>query len=450
MKRRQFLTSAAVPFMTGLGGLSLLSSSSSGMAATQDYKALICLYLNGGNDGNNTLVPTDAAYNDYSASRPNLAHPKNSLISLAGSSAGHTFGLHPGLTALADLYNQERLAWIANTGPLVVPATAQQVIDKAVQIPSFLMSHSDQTAIQQGWGGDADTSGWAGRALELLPANMLNPLNAVTMDSNRTLVLGQKSPVSFLSPGGVQYWGSANLASPKDYWTQTLNNMARWQFSNAYESEYASTLSNSLTDSTLITNALVSAVPPTGDFGTDDLSQKLRTIASVMPVFKAMGYRRQIFLVSWGSFDTHYDQLGTGARTQDAQLALMGRAVSAFDQSNRAAGMDLDVTTLQMSEFGRTLRPASGGGSDHAWGNHWFVMGGAVAGKQVIGQFPSLVLGGKDDSDPGGGGRMVPSTSTDQVAATVLQWMGLSADQVQKILPNLANFKTKSLPIFKV
>ena len=128
----------------------------------------------------------------------------------------------------------------------------------------------------------------------------------------------------------------------------------------------------------------------------------------------------------------------------------MGRAVSAFDQSNRAAGIDLDVTTLQMSEFGRTLRPASGGGSDHAWGNHWFVMGGAVAGKQVIGQFPSLVLGGKDDSDPGGGGRMVPSTSTDQVAASVLQWMGLSADQVLKILPNLANFKTKSLPIFKV
>ena len=449
MKRRSFLAVSAFPLMTGLGGLSLLCSSSLGFAAGQDYKALVCLYLNGGNDGNNTLVPIDAAYNDYSSSRPNLAHPKNSLTHLAGSSAGHTFGVHPAIASLAALYNQERLAWIANAGPLIVPATAQQVIDKAVQIPPFLMSHSDQTAIQQGWGGDSDTSGWAGRALELLPASMLNPLNAVTMDSNRTLVLGKKSAVSFLSPGGVQYWGSANLASPRDYWTQTLNNMARWQFSNSYESEYASTLSSSLTDSTIITNALVRAVSPTGDFGTDELSQKLQTIASVMPVFKSMGYRRQIFLVTWGSFDTHYDQLGTDARTQDAQLRVMAKAVNAFDKSNQDAGIDLDVTTLQMSEFGRTLRPAAGGGSDHAWGNHWFVMGGAVAGKQVIGQFPSLVLGGIDDSDPGAGGRMVPSTSTDQVGASLMQWMGVPSDQLLTIFPNLVNFKNKTLPIFK-
>lgn len=449
MKRRHFLASSMLPWLTGLGGISLLAGSRSGQAASQDYRAMVCLYLNGGNDGNNTLVPTDGAYSDYSAARPNLAHAKSSLISLDGSSAGHTFGVHPAMTALADLYNQERLAWIANTGPLIVPATAQQVIDKAVAIPSFLMSHSDQTAMQQGWGGDADTSGWAGRGLEKLPSSLINPLNAVTMDSNRTLVLGQKSTVSFLNQGGVQYWGSANLATPSDYWTQTLNTMARWQFGNSYEAEYANTLNDSLADSTIITNAMSRAGTPTGDFGTDELSLKLKTLATVLPVFKAMGYRRQIFLVTWGSFDTHYDQLGTAARTQDAQLAVMARAVAAFDKSNRDAGLDLDVTTLMMSEFGRTLRPASGGGSDHAWGNHWFALGGAVAGRQVLGQFPSLVLGGKDDSDPGRGGRMVPSTSTDQVGASLMQWMGLSSDQLTAVFPNLANFGNKTIPLFK-
>lgn len=450
MKRRHFLSSSMLPWLTGLGGMSMLASSGSGQAASQDYKAIVCLYLNGGNDGHNTLVPTDGAYSDYSSARPNLAHAKSSLVSLSGSSAGHTFGVHPALAELAKLYNQERLAWIANTGPLIVPATAQQVIDKAVQIPSFLMSHSDQTAMQQGWGGDADTSGWAGRGLEKLPSALSNPLHAVTMDSNRTLVLGQKSTVSFLSQGGVQYWGGANLATPSNVWTQSLNSMARWQFSNSYEAEYASTLHGSLTDSTLITNALARAGNPTGQFGSDELSLKLQTLASLLPVFKAMGYRRQVFLVTWGSFDTHYDQLGTAARTQDSQLAVVAKAVSAFDQSNRDAGLDLDVTTLMMSEFGRTLRPASGAGTDHAWGNHWFALGGAVAGGQVLGQFPSLVLGGQDDADPGAGGRMVPSTSTDQVGATLMQWMGLPSDQFASVFPNLGNFGNRTLSLFKV
>jgi uncharacterized protein (DUF1501 family) len=449
MKRRSFLASSTLPWISGLGGVSLLTGSHSGLAAAEDYRAMVCLYLNGGNDGNNTLVPTDGAYSDYSTARPDLALAKSSLVGLAGQSAGHAFGLHPALSPLADLYNQERLAWIANTGPLIVPATAQQVMDRAVPIPSFLMSHSDQTAMQQGWGGDADTSGWAGRALEKLPSALINPLNAVTMDSNRTLVLGQSSTVSFLNQGGVQYWGSANLAQASDYWTQTLNNMARWQFGNRYEAEYASTLNSSLADSTVITSALARSTSPTGNFGSDELSQKLKTLATVLPVFKAMGYRRQIFLVTWGSFDTHYEQMGTADRTQDSQLAVVAKALAAFDTSNVDAGLDLNVTTLMMSEFGRTLRPASGGGSDHAWGNHWFALGGAVAGRQVLGQFPSLVLGGPDDSDPGRGGRMVPSTATDQVGATLMQWMGLSSDQLTAVFPNLVNFSSKTLPLFK-
>lgn len=445
MKRRDFLRAGTL-----LGGAGMMGALGLGQAAgSGDYKALVCLYLNGGNDGNNTLIPTDGAYADYAAARPVLALPKDTLVALSGSSAGHTFGLHPALAPLANLYNQKRLAWIANAGPLMVPSTAEQVINNAVPLPPFLMSHSDQTAIQQGWGGDADASGWGGRGLELMPSTLFNPLRAMTMNQDRTLVLGRSSPVSLMTSGGMQYWGRANLAQPDAAWTQALNTMARWQFSNDYETGFARNFGASVEDSTLLVKVLAAARAPQANFAGDDLANNLRALASAMPVFKAMGFRRQIFLVSWGGFDTHFDQRGTQARTQDAQLAVVGKAVAAFDEANRAAGLDLDVTTLMMSDFGRTLRPASGAGSDHAWGNHWFVVGGAVAGGQVIGQFPSLVLGGRDDGDPGGGGRMVPTTSTEQVAATVMQWMGLPDAALSSVFPTLANFSSHKLAFLR-
>lgn len=450
MKRRNFLQASSTPILAALGGLGTLGAlSSSSAAGTNDYKALICLFLAGGNDGNNTLVPTDAAYSDYSTARGVLALPKDSLLALAGTSAGHSFGLHPALAPLVPLYNQQRLAWIANAGPLIVPSTARQVIDHAVPVPPFLLSHSDQQAMQQGWGGDADGSGWAGRALEQLPSSLLNPLRAVTLSGERTLVLGRNSRVSFMNPGGSRYWGRADLAQPKSNWSQTLNSMAQWQFTNEYEAEYARSLGGSIAESTLLTQAFLAAKPPQANFGSDDLSKQLSSIASVLPVFKAMGYRRQIFLVNWGSFDTHYAQRGSDARTQDAQLDIVGRAAAAFDQANIAAGLGQDVTTLMMSDFGRSLRPASGAGSDHAWGNHWFAMGGAVAGGQVLGQFPSLMLGGADDADAGKGGRFVPTTSTEQVGASVMQWMGLPASAQATVFPTLTNFQTKTLAFMK-
>lgn len=450
MNRRHFLQSLGVPVIASLGGGSLLASFGESEAATgNDYKALVCIFLSGGNDGNNTLIPTDGAYNDYRNSRPVLALPKESLSTLNGKSAEHNFALHPGLSPLAALYNRQRLSWIANIGPLIVPATAQQVIDHAVAIPPFLMSHSDQTAMQQGWGGDADQSGWAGRGLEVFPSSLRNQLNAVSMSQDRTFVLGKNSPTSFMSRDGARYWGPADLAEPQNYWTQALNNMAKLQFNNPYEREYARTLNTSANEATLLTNVFLKAKPPTGNFAGDDLAAQLRSLASALPVFKSMGYRRQIFLVQWGGFDTHYEQRGSSSRTQDTQLATLGKAVAAFDDSIVGAGMDMDVTTFMMSDFGRTLRPASGEGSDHAWGNHWFVLGGAIAGGQVLGKFPSLVLGSADDGDPGRGGRHVPSTSTDQLGASLMQWMGLPANQFHSVFPNLVNFSQKTINIFK-
>ena len=447
MKRRLFLKSTA-PLGAAMGTAGLLGSLSlPGSAATGDYRALVVVFLTGGNDGNNTLVPTDGAYFDYNRARPDLSLPKDSLVALAGNSAGHTFGVHPALAPLAALYGQQRLAWIANAGPLVVPATAQQVMAHTVELPPYLLSHSDQQNMTQGWMGDADASGWAGRALEQMPGNLKNALGAVTFDSNRTLVLGKQSRVAFMSNGGPRYWGNADLAHPEQFWAQSLNRMAQWQFSNDYEAEYARTFGGGVAESTLFTQAFLKAGTPQANFESDPLASKLKSLASVMPVFKSSGYKRQVFLVNWGSFDTHSGQKGSGATTQDSQLSTLAKALAAFDQANQAAGLNLDVTTLVMSEFGRTLRPASGGGSDHAWGSHWFAMGGAVAGGQVLGQLPALVLGGADDSDPQRGGRFVPTTSVDQVGATMMQWMGLPAASQLDVFPNLKNFSQKTLSL---
>jgi uncharacterized protein (DUF1501 family) len=446
MDRRHFLRFAgAAPVVSMLGGASLFGEAGLAAAAANDYRALVVIFLAGGNDGLNSLVPTDGAHSDYASARPELSLSKNVLTALSGSSAGHTFGLHPALAPLASLYNQGRMAWIANAGPLVRPATARQVIEHSVAVPSFLLSHSDQTMWQQGWLGDSDGSGWAGRALELLPTALRNELSAVTMNTERTLVLGRNSPVSFLPADAPRYWGPADLAQPQTASAQALNRMARWQFSNQYEAEYARSFGRSVFESTSITEAALSAAAPAGDFGSDELSRNLRQLATLMPVFKRRGYKRQVFLVQWGGFDTHAAQRGTAPNSQDAQLAQLAKALAAFDQANVASGLDQSVVSLMMSDFGRTLRQASGGGSDHAWGNHWFALGGPVSGGQVLGTFPTLTLGGPDDSDPGKGGRFVPTTSTDQVGATLMQWMGLPADQLNAVFPNLANFSQKTI-----
>ncbi|MBI5259170.1 MAG: DUF1501 domain-containing protein [Burkholderiales bacterium] len=440
--------------MAGLGSLGVAGLvghlAGPAHAVGEDYRALVVLFLTGGNDGNNLIVPTDAMYGDYQAARQNLALSKASLLALSGTAGGQSFGVHPALAKLVPLYNQGRLGFIANAGPLVVPTTALQAKNNAVDLPPFLLSHNDQVAIQQGWTVQDDSSGWAGRGLELLPSELRHPINAVTMSSIRTLVLGKRSSVSFMARDGSRYWGPADLANPKTLAAQQVNRMAQWQFANLYEAEFARTFGGAVDDSTRFTQALLQAKDPTADFGSGNLADTLRALAKVLPTFKAQGYKRQVFLVTWGSFDTHTNQRGSDAATQDAQFALMASALAGFDEANRVAGLDMNVMTLMMSDFGRTVRPGSGGGSEHAWGNHWFALGGPVHGGTVHGSFPSPVLGGADDGDRNRNGRFVPTTSTDQVGASVMQWLGLDPSAFHEVFPNLANFPQKTIPLLRV
>ncbi len=446
LNRRQWLARcAAGGLATGLGAWSL-----NGNAAAGDYRSLVVIYLDGGNDGSDCLVPTDGAYADYARCRQNLALAKDSLLPLPTPTIGHSFGLHPALGPLRGLYEQGRLGFIANVGPLVEPCTAASILAGQSDVPPLLGSHSDQTAIVQGWGVSEDQSGWAGRGLELLPARLRHGLSAFTWNTHRTLVQGRRSPVSYFDPEGSSWWGLGDLLRPQEAGMQMLARMAQWQSANAYEAEYARTFATGFSDATAVAKALAQAQMPSQDFGSNDrIATGLRRLASVLPVFKAQGLKRQVFQLHWGSFDTHANQRGSGSTTQDAQLDLLAKALAAFDAANRASGLDQDVVTLVMTEFGRTLRPGSGGGSEHGWGNHWWLFGGPVAGGQAVGSFPSLVLGGPDDSDGGKNGRLVPSLSSDQVGATLMQWLGLDPAALLDVFPLLANFPTKTLPLLR-
>jgi len=444
-------------FLTQLGGLSavgLAGAISTGFggdvlrrARAADYKALVCVHLNGGNDGNDTLVPTDAAYNDYAAVRSSLALPRSSLVALPGTSAGHSFGMHPGLAPLAPLYAQGRLAWVANVGPLVRPTTAAQVLDRVAELPPFMLSHSDQIATIQGWTGDEDPSGWAGRALETLPEGLRSPMSPIAFSSLQTLVMGRHSRVVRTDPGGQRYWGWSDLGSSGNVWTRAIEALTRQQSANAYEAEYARSLAANFRESTLITNLLQAAPEPAGVFAADPIGEQMRFLARLLPSFKASGERRQAFLIDWGSFDTHVGQRGTGQNAQDSQLAQLGHALAAFDTSVQAAGMGNEVITLILTDFGRTLKPSSGGGTEHSWGNNLFLFGNPVRGGQVVGTFPSLTLGGPDDFDFNRDGRWVPSTSSDQLGATLATWLGMPGERIVDVFPNLANFTQHTLPL---
>ncbi len=444
-RRRLLGSTGALAGLASLGGLAGL-----GDASASDYRALVVLMLEGGYDGHHTLVPTDGAFNDYVRARTNLAMSRASLVNLPGSSAGHTFALHPSLALLAPLYERGRLAFIANAGPLLQPCTAAQVIAQQVRVPPFLMAHPEQMAVQAGWltESDNDTSGWGGRTLELLPSSLRHRLAALKAGRFGTTVNGRNSTPTELVAAGTR-WGSADLLNPASQAHQQMASIGRWQFGNDYQSDYARQFAQAFDDAVALTKVLQRATPPQADFENNPLARTLRDIAMAIPQFKAIGYRRQIYQVSWGTFDTHSEQRGNGPFTQDTQFTTLAKALASFDQANIAAGLDSSVALLVLSDFGRTLRPNSGGGSEHAWGNHLFAIGGPIAGGQVLGTFPTLMLGGPDDSDTALGGRFVPTTPTDQIAASLMQWLGLPPAQFDAVFPNLVNFQQKTIPLLR-
>jgi uncharacterized protein (DUF1501 family) len=443
MNRRKLLTHAGAVSLAGIAAT--LASVKDVQAA--DYKALVVVFLSGGFDGNNVLVPMDAAYSDYAKARPSLALPKDSLVRLSSSHIGHQFGLSPANRSFADLFEQKRMAVIANAGALVQPTTMAQVRNYSAKLPPFLGSHSEQEQWIQGWMGDEDTSGWGGRAMDLMSADMKNFQPLVAMANDYTAVVGRNTALSLANSRSGARWGSADLSDPNSFARQRVEWVSRLQSGNVYDSEFSRSLKTSYIDTVQFALGQSYGTAPMGNFTDAQIGRDLRYLARHLTYAKQTGARRQIYLVQDGGYDTHTDQLSTTTGLEK-NIGEVTNNLVAFDKSIQAYGMNNDVITVVMSEFGRTLDPASGGGSDHAWGNHWFAMGGPVKGGVIYGNtFPTLQTAGVDDASlyKPYRGQWIPQFSSDQFMADLVGWMGLTPAQALAVMPNLVNFPRKTI-----
>lgn len=446
INRRNFLSHAGAVSLAGIAAT--LASVKDVQAA--DYKALVVVFLSGGFDGNNVLVPMDSAYSDYAKARPSLVLPKDSLVRLSGSHIGHQFGLSPANRSFADLFEQKRMAVIANAGALVQPTTMTQLRNNSVKLPPFLGSHTEQEQWVQGWMGDEDTSGWGGRAMDVMSADMKNFQPLVAMARDYTAVVGNRTSLSLANSGSGSRWGNAELSDSASVVRQRVEWASRLQSGNVYDSEFSRSLRAAYNDTVQFALGQSYGTAPTGVFADAQIGRDLRYLARHLAYAKQTGARRQIYLVQDGGYDTHTDQLSTSTTNPGLELNIgeVTNSLVGFDKSIQAYGMNNDVITVVMSEFGRTLDPAAGGGSDHAWGNHWFALGGPVKGGVVYGNtFPTLQTGGVDDASlyKPYRGQWIPQFSSDQFMADLVGWLGLTPAQALAVMPNLANFPSKTI-----
>jgi len=431
--RRQWIGRlGGAALLTGLGRVNALAQ-----GAPPDYKALVCIFLLGGNDGHNTVVPLSASeFSAYKAARGSLALPDNNgaLLQVQATN-GTPFGLNPGLAAIHPLWAQGRLAAVANVGMLVQPTTRTQYLGNAVPVPTNLFSHSDQVQqMQSGVPSSSGGTGWGARATDVIQG--LNGLStfpaAVSIAGSVLFCKGNVIRSASLLPGfnldadGMQLWPQSAADARKLGLQQVL------KFDSGLTLVQAA---NKVRQDATDLNALMSggSATVTTAFPGTSLGNQLQQVAKLIKLRSTTGMSRQVFFCSLGGFDTHSSQ----SWGHWDLLRQVSEALASFYNATLELGVADRVTSFTLSDFGRTLQP-SGSGSDHGWGNHHLILGGAVRGGNLYGTFPTMALGGPDDS--GSRGAMIPSTSVDQFGATLASWFGVPAAQLPSVFPNLANF----------
>jgi uncharacterized protein (DUF1501 family) len=426
----------------------LLGGRRTARASTDDYRALVCVFLYGGNDGNNMVVPVDARYDDYLAARRpqtegGLALAQDALLPLAPASGSAQYGFHPSMPELQQLWNDGSLAVLFNVGTLVAPTSKADDAAGRVPRPESLLSHQDQQNQWQTSLADRPSrTGWGGRLADQLPSASLPPL--VSVAGNVLFALGARAhPLAVPSAGGPTFGlsgfdssaGSRGLRTAMDVLRGLdLDNALVQSVAGETAAAFAASgaLAPVLAGTGSTTDALFAAQPSV-------LGNQLLQVARIIEARSVLGASRQIFFVAIGGFDTHNDQINR----QAPLLAQVSASLSSVHAATVQLGVASQVTTFTLSDFGRTLAPASGGGSDHAWGNHHLVLGGAVQGRQTYGTFPTLALGGPDDFTAQG--RWIPTSSTDQYAATLARWFGVAPADLSSVLPNVGRFATDDL-----
>ncbi|MGB7263876.1 MAG: DUF1501 domain-containing protein [Terracidiphilus sp.] len=460
--RRQFLRTASMatmagfyvsPFFLELNSLAAMAQGTGG----SDYRALVCVYLQGGNDGHGTVIATDpesfAAFTTARSGAPGLAYPMANLlpITLKTPQSGRTFALNPSLGGVQSLFSAGRAAIVANTGTLITPATKTQINANSVQLPDSLFSHFDQTAAWQAIAsnlGSGERVGWGGAvadAIEAMNMNSNSMFTCISTAGNALFLAGQSSFQLNVTPAGpIPIYGLAQPPFGLPSAANPLNSILTADETNLFAKEYEVVINRSMQAQA----ALVSAMAPAGAGGVanppqylnpmtnmladNPLAASMQTVARIIAGRASLGVTRQIFYVQLGSFDTHDNQA-----VQHAQLLTqLGEAFQYFDGIMTDMGLGNQVTSFTVSDFGRTLT-CNSDGTDHGWGSHHFVVGGAVNGGDMYGQYPVV---GVDQANDVGAGRLIPTTAVEQYAGTLASWFGLSNSQIQTVFPNFNNF----------
>lgn len=460
--RRQFLRTASMasmagfavsPFLVELNGLAALAQESPG----SDYRALVCVYLQGGNDGHGTVIATDqesfAAFTQARSGAPGLAYPMSELLPIVPNTpqSGRTFALNPYLSGIQNLFNASRAAVVVNTGTLVVPTSKTQFNANSVPLPDSLFSHFDQTAAWQAIAsnlGSGERTGWGGAmadALESMNVNSNSMFTCISTAGNALFLAGQTSfQLNVTSAGPIPIYGLASPSFGLPAGSSALSSILSADESNLFAKEYEVVIQRSIQAQQM----LAAAMPPAGKGGipnppqyldpvmkklTDNpLADSMQTVARIIAGRGSLGVTRQIFYVQLGGFDTHNNQ----AQTHSQLLTQLAAAFEYFDAQMTALGLGSQVTSFTISDFGRTLTSNSNG-TDHGWGSHHFVVGGAVQGHDIYGQYPVV---GVDQANDVGEGRLIPTTSVEQYAGSLARWFGLSDSQIRLVFPNFANF----------
>ncbi len=440
VQRRSFIKYASLAAAGNLAGMRPFGALNALANTTPDYKALVCVFLFGGNDANNMVVPFDTkGYANYASLRANLALSQSALLPLTPLPA---FALHPSVPEIQGLFNSGNAAIVANVGTLTQPITRAGYLSGS-GVPTNLFSHPDQ---QEEWqnaaASGATATGWAGRISDVMtgPYNSGASVPMVTSVGGDTLFCNgiATTPVS-VSPGNL---GNASCSEGAECSARQTAAQSLITFNSGVSLITADDqiTSNAYNYSAVLTAATASVTPLKTVFpAANGLAAQLQQIAQIIQVRAALGVQRQIFFCGIGNFDTHSNQLAL----QAALLSGISPALNAFYNATVEMGVQSSVTSFTMSDFARTFQPNSNTGTDHAWGSHHMVMGGAVKGGQMYGTFPTLALGGPDDS--GSNGRWVPSTGSVQYAATLASWFGVPANQMATVFPNIGSFAVSNL-----
>lgn len=411
-----------------------------------NYQALVCVFLFGGNDSNNTVVPQDSSFAQYTTIRGSLALSSSELTTPVNSlNGGPPISFHGKLPSLASMYASKELAVVANVGPLIQPLTQLQYQNaaNASNLPLNLFSHPDQqfawqTSLAQGH----SPTGWAGRVADYLAQAGVNSSKFPSFFSVAGNVIegsGASTQPVALSPGQSLQLAGFNSSAVSEARLTALQSLVADGSSISLVQAADNVLANSMSDANALSAALAKSTPLKTVFPATSIGAQLQQVAQIIQVQSYLGMSRQVFFASLGGFDTHGGEL----ETHNTLYPQLDAALSAFYNATQELGVAENVTIFTESDFSRTFQPTTEDGSDHAWGSHHMVMGGAVQGGQIYGKFPEFVLGGPNDTDVRG--RWIPTLSVDQYGATLCSWFGIPPSAFPAIFPNLANFSSSNI-----